>query len=54
MRKDFLWSGAIAANQSEGAYLEDGKGLTNIDMIPHGKHRKNIKAGNVSTVELSL
>ena len=23
----FLWGGAIAANQAEGAYLEDGKGL---------------------------
>ena len=22
----FLWGGAIAANQCEGAYLEDGKG----------------------------
>ena len=21
----FLWGGAIAANQAEGAYLEDGK-----------------------------
>ena len=25
--KDFLWGGALAANQCEGAYLEDGKGL---------------------------
>ena len=25
--KDFLWGGAVAANQCEGAYLEDGKGL---------------------------
>lgn len=23
--KDFLWGGAIAANQAEGAWLEDGK-----------------------------
>lgn len=23
--KDFLWGGAIAANQYEGAWLEDGK-----------------------------
>jgi beta-glucosidase/6-phospho-beta-glucosidase/beta-galactosidase len=22
--KDFLWGGAVAANQCEGAYLEDG------------------------------
>jgi len=26
--KDFLWGGAVAANQCEGAYLEDGKGLS--------------------------
>ena len=26
--KNFLWGGATAANQLEGAYLEDGKGLS--------------------------
>lgn len=26
--KDFLWGGATAANQIEGAYLENGKGLS--------------------------
>lgn len=25
--KNFLWGGAVAANQCEGAYNEDGKGL---------------------------
>ena len=30
--KDFLWGGAIAANQAEGAYLEDGKGITITDV----------------------
>nr|WP_222928556.1 family 1 glycosylhydrolase [Bacillus swezeyi] len=25
--KDFMWGGAIGANQAEVAYLEDGKGL---------------------------
>lgn len=34
--KDFLWGGAIAANQSEGAYNEDGKGLSVEDVAPHG------------------
>ena len=24
--KDFLWGGATAANQCEGAHLEDGRG----------------------------
>ena len=26
--KNFLWGGAVAANQCEGAYQEDGKGLS--------------------------
>ncbi|MCL9670078.1 6-phospho-beta-glucosidase [Citrobacter sp. MNAZ 1397] len=33
---DFLWGGAIAANQVEGAYLEDGKGLSTSDVQPKG------------------
>ena len=32
----FLWGGAIAANQCEGAYNEDGKGLSIQDIMPHG------------------
>ncbi len=49
--KNFLWGGAIAANQAEGSYLEDGKGLTNVDMIPHGKNRMFVKLGNMYPVE---
>ncbi len=41
----FLWGGALAANQSEGAYREGGKGLTTVDMIPHGEHRMPVKLG---------
>ncbi|MEA9389751.1 6-phospho-beta-glucosidase [Acerihabitans sp. TG2] len=33
---NFLWGGAIAANQVEGAYLTDGKGLSTADLLPHG------------------
>ena len=36
--KDFLWGGAIAANQAEGAYLEDGKGMSLVDIIPDVHH----------------
>lgn len=32
----FLWGGAVAANQCEGAYNEDGKGLSTQDVAPHG------------------
>lgn len=34
--KNFLWGGATAANQCEGAYLEDGKGLDIQDVTPKG------------------
>jgi len=34
--KNFLWGGAVAANQCEGAYLEDGKGLCVPDMLLGG------------------
>ncbi len=34
--KDFLWGGAVAANQCEGAYNEDGKGLSIQDVTPKG------------------
>ena len=37
--KDFLWGGAIAAHQAEGAYLEDGKGRGTCDVIHSGKGR---------------
>lgn len=32
----FLWGGATAANQCEGAYNEDGKGLSIQDVLPKG------------------
>ncbi|EOH89013.1 glycoside hydrolase family 1 protein [Enterococcus villorum] len=37
--KDFLWGGATAANQLEGAYDRDGKGLSVADAMPGGKKR---------------
>ncbi|MET2946930.1 6-phospho-beta-glucosidase [Vibrio owensii] len=51
--ENFLWGGAIAANQSEGGYREGGKGLTTVDMIPYGENRMPIKLGLVDSVELS-
>lgn len=43
--KDFLWGGATAANQFEGAYDRDGRGLANVDVIPHGEERFNVLLG---------
>lgn len=46
----FLWGGAIAANQAEGAYLEDGKGLTTVDLLPTGAKRWEIAKGKLATL----
>ena len=35
-KEDFLWGGSVSANQCEGAYLEDGKGLSIQDVMPRG------------------
>jgi 6-phospho-beta-glucosidase len=37
-RKDFLWGGATAANQYEGAWDADGKGPSVSDMCTNGSH----------------
>ena len=44
-REDFLWGGATAANQCEGAYDEDGRGLANVDLCPHGEDRVSVTTG---------
>ena len=37
--KKFLWGAALSANQSEGAFDVDGRGLSVIDKLPAGKER---------------
>ena len=39
MPDGFLWGGAIAANQAEGAHLEGGKGLSIADVQTPGAYR---------------
>ena len=41
--KTFLWGGAVAANQVEGAYLEEGKGLSTSDVQPQGVFGKVVE-----------
>lgn len=42
--KDFLWGGSIAANQVEGAYLENKKGLSiaDVEMAAHHGQRREV------------
>lgn len=44
--EDFLWGGATAANQLEGAYKEGGKGLCIADALPGGAIRRKWLLGN--------
>ena len=37
-KEGFLWGGALSANQCEGAYLKDGKGLSVADVLPGGQY----------------
>lgn len=43
--KTFLWGGATAANQYEGAYQEGNRGMSNVDMIPDGDLRFAVASG---------
>lgn len=38
LKKEFLWGGATAANQFEGAWNTDGKGASTSDMCTNGTH----------------
>lgn len=40
LNKDFLWGGALAANQFEGGYNQGGKGLGVHDVMTAGEHGK--------------
>ena len=60
-KKDFLWGGATAANQYEGAFDVDGKGLSAADVVTQGSYEnprkitwKNPKTGETGYVPLSM
>ncbi len=48
---DFLWGGATAANQCEGAYRENGRGPANIDVIPAGHDRFPVALGKMKMLK---
>ena len=47
----FLWGGATAANQCEGAYDIDGRGLSSVDVIPSGQYRMKVARGELKMLE---
>lgn len=49
---NFLWGGAVAANQCEGAYLTDGRGMSLTDILPDAAHgRKEAQAAPMRAIE---
>ena len=47
LAQNFLWGGALAANQCEGGWNEGGRGLSNADVLPYGKDRLPVVKGDV-------
>ena len=61
LRSNFLWGGATAANQYEGAYNVDGKGLSTADILTQGSIKetrkltwKNPKTGETGYLPLGM
>lgn len=50
--KDFLWGGVTVANQIEGAFDTDGKGLTTAKVVKKATDRRQISMENVTKVSL--
>ena len=51
MPEGFLWGGATAANQCEGAWREGGRGIANVDLIPYGADRWAVAQGKMKMLE---
>lgn len=49
--KGFLWGGATAANQCEGAYQAGGRGLSSVDVIPFGEDRFPVAMGKLEMLD---
>ncbi|MCD8381241.1 MAG: family 1 glycosylhydrolase, partial [Lachnospiraceae bacterium] len=51
MKPGFLWGGATAANQCEGGYLEGGRGLSSVDVVPFGPDRMKVARGQMKMLD---
>ncbi len=51
MKSTFLWGEATAANQCEGGYLDGGRGLSSVDVIPFGPDRMKVARGLMKMLE---
>ncbi|MCI1890660.1 MAG: glycoside hydrolase family 1 protein [Schleiferilactobacillus harbinensis] len=51
--KNFLWGGATAANQLEGGWNVDGKGLTTAEVVKKAETRKDFSMNQVTTESIA-
>lgn len=52
--KDFLWGGATAANQVEGAWRIDGKGLSTAEVVKKADDRRQVSMSDVTAETLKV
>lgn len=52
--KGFLWGGATAANQIEGAWNLDGKGLSTAEVVQKADDRRKMSMGDVTEETLAI
>jgi len=52
--KGFLWGGATAANQVEGAWNLDGKGLSTAEVVQKADNRRKMSMGDVTEETLAI
>ncbi|WP_267394614.1 MULTISPECIES: glycoside hydrolase family 1 protein [unclassified Lactobacillus] len=50
----FLWGGAQAASQADGAFKEDGKGLNSSDVQPYLKGLSNVEIQNLESKGMTI
>lgn len=51
LRKDFLWGGAVAANQCEGGWNKGGRGMALCDVLPFGEDRRAVMRGDLAMLK---
>lgn len=49
--ENFMWGGAISANQAEGAYDSDGKGISTADVQPNGVFGPIVERGEIENIK---
>ncbi len=52
--ENFLWGGATAANQYEGAWQADGKGISTAEVVMKAEKRTEMNLGNITLADIEV